>query len=109
MAALTDLFTWEYSPKQLWRLDNLSYHIQIKLELIYYYEEISESACPIQMSRHRSATFVDHSGNHAQLGLYDRIVELYVRSAIYRGNNEPLLAGNSIRMVAYNTRWLMCR
>lgn len=60
------------------------------------------------MSRHRGPTFVDHPGNHAQLGLYDRIVELYVRSAIYRGNNEPLLAGNSIRMVADNTLWLLC-
>ena len=61
------------------------------------------------MSRHRGATFVDHPGDHAQLGLYDRLVELYVRGAIYRSIYEPHLAGNFICMVADNTRWLLCR
>jgi hypothetical protein len=61
------------------------------------------------MSRHRGPTFVDHPGNHAKLGLYDRLVELYVRGAIVRGIYEPILASNSNRMVADNTRWLLCR
>lgn len=60
------------------------------------------------MSRHRGATFVDCPRDHAQLGLYDRLVELYVLGAIYRGHNEPLLASISNRMVADNTSWLLC-